>query len=98
MRNEIVLDFCIWDFDNITHDDITSRLGIQPNKIYVKGLSVNPKFPLKKANKNGWRMGTSLDRYSSFEDQMNQLLDVIELKIDLFKPLCEEYYCEFSCA
>jgi len=42
-------------------------------------------------------MGSGLDKYSSFDDQMNSLLDIIESKIDLFKPLCERYYCEFSC-
>lgn len=42
-------------------------------------------------------MGAGLERYASFEAQMNALLDVIEARIDLFRPLCQKYYCEFAC-
>jgi len=38
-----------------------------------------------------------LDKYASFESQLSALLDIIEAKIDLFRPLCEKYYCEFAC-
>jgi len=96
-KNEIILDFCIWDFNDITPDDITRTLGIQPVKVYIKGQKTNPNF-LTLAKRNGWRMGSALDKHASFEDQMNAMLNVIESKIDLFKPLCEKYYCEFSCA
>ena len=43
-------------------------------------------------------MSSGLDKYVSFEDQMNAMLDIIESKIELFRPFCEKYYCEFSCA
>lgn len=43
-------------------------------------------------------MAPPLSRYSSFDEQMNKMLDIIEQKIDLIKPLCQKYYCEFSCA
>ena len=36
MKNEVVLDFCIWDYDDITHDDITHLLGIEQIKIILK--------------------------------------------------------------
>lgn len=42
-------------------------------------------------------MKSHLDEYSSFEDHMNALLDIIEPKITLFKPFCEKYRCEFRC-
>lgn len=97
MKNEVILDFCIWNFEDITSDEITSILGIQPTKVYIKGQKQNPKFQIL-SKKNGWRMGSPLDKYSSFEDQMNAMLDIIEKKIELFRPFCEKYYCEFSCA
>ena len=43
-------------------------------------------------------MSSGLDKYSSFEDQMNSIINVIESKLDLFRPFCEKYYCEFACA
>lgn len=98
MSNEIILDFCIWDFDDITHDDITHTLGLIPNKVYIKGQAINPKFPTKKADRNGWRFGSSIDKHSTFDEHMDKMLEIIEQKIDLFKPVCDKYYCEFSCA
>jgi len=97
MKNEVVLDFCIWGFEDITPDHITEALGIQPVKVYIKGQKTNPKL-VKVAKRNGWRMGSGLDKYASFEDQMKTMLDIIECKIELFRPFCEKYYCEFSCA
>lgn len=97
MRNEIILDFCIWGFDDITHEAITETLRIKPVRVYLKGQKINPNL-LPIAKRNGWRMCSPLDKYSSFEDQMDAMLDIIESKIDLFKPFCEKYYCEFSCA
>jgi len=43
-------------------------------------------------------LGCPIDEYSSFEDQMKAMLDIIEPKINLFKPICENYNCNFSCA
>ena len=97
MKNEVFLDFCIWDFDDISHEEISQKLGIAPTKIYIKGKKIDPKFS-RVSKKNGWRMSTGLDKYASFEDQMKAMLDIIESKIELFRPFCEKYYCEFSCA
>ena len=98
-KNKVVLDFCIFDFEDITHDSITDLLNIQPVKIHVKGAkrnSNNPNSPLIK--QNSWRMNADLDEYASFEEQMNSILDMMESKLEVFKLLCENYYTEFSCA
>jgi uncharacterized protein DUF4279 len=97
MKNEIYLDFTIADFDDITHDEITQRLDIVPTKIYLKGQRLNSQFT-GISKRNRWLMGSGLDKHASFKDKMNSMLDIIESKIDLFKPFCEKYYCEFSCA
>jgi Domain of unknown function (DUF4279) len=99
MKHEVYLDFTIADFEDITHDEITQRLGINPKKIYIKGAKKYPESSVATFVKtNRWIMGSPLDEYSSFESQMIGILDIIESKIDLFKPICEKYYCEFSCA
>ncbi len=98
MANEIYLDFCIWNFDDITHQEITQILGITPSKIYVKGKPTNPKLPQNISKVNGWRMGSGLNKQFSFEEQMEEMLRIIEEKIELFKPICEKYHTEFSCA
>ena len=101
MKHQVYLNFVISDYEDITHDDISHALGMKPYKVYVKGEKRNPNSSsdtpiLWKFNR--WIMAAPLDEYCTFEDQMNATLDIIESKIDLFKPFCEKYRCEFSCA
>jgi hypothetical protein len=98
-KNQVDLRLLIVDFEDISHDDITNLLGIEPTHTSVKGDKRNPKNPNSplKTN-NSWSMDSGLGMHTSFEDQMNIILDIIEQKIDIFKPLCEKYYCEFACA
>lgn len=99
MNNEIVLRFGIFDFEDVSHDDITSMLDLLPTKVLIKGQRRNPKntnSPL--INRNGWLIDAPSGKYSSFEDQMTFFIELIYSKLDLFRPLCKRYYCEFSCA
>lgn len=98
MQNEIVLRFGIWGFTDITHDDITISMGINPSKIYVKGERKNPnsKFPAF-AKENGWLLEPS-DRYLPFEIQLKNLLQILESKVSIVKTYCSQYTCEISCA
>jgi len=100
MKNEVILSFCIWDFNDITHKEINYLLGIDPYKIYVKGQKKNSGNynSIELIKENGWIMRPPLDQFSSFEDQMNSLMGIIESKMNNFRIICEKYYCEFSCA
>jgi hypothetical protein len=99
MKNEIVVSFGIFDFNDITHAEITQSLGINPVKFYVKGEKKNPKNPDSPLiTSNSWIMGSGLDKYRSFEEQMTAIISVIESKIEIFRPFCSTYFCEFSCA
>jgi hypothetical protein len=100
-KNSLVLCFAIWDFEDISHATISEKLDLVPEKILVKGekrnpRNLNPDSPQIK--NNGWLLGSGLDEYSSFEDQMNNLLNMLEPKIDVLEELCQKYACEFSCA
>jgi len=98
-KNEVDLRFCIADFEEIGHADITKVIGVNPTYIRVIGEKRNPKNPDSPLWKNNlWSMNSGLDKYANFDDQMNALLDIIEKKIDVIKPLCKKYYCEFACA
>jgi hypothetical protein len=100
MRNEVDLDFRFCDFEDMTPNEITMHLDIKPIRIIIKGQKKNPENPSGTAvfKSNCWMMGSSLDKFASFEEQMNALLDILESKIELFRPLCKKYYSEFSCA
>ncbi|MFI5160010.1 MAG: DUF4279 domain-containing protein [Sphingobacteriales bacterium] len=97
-KNEIHLGFCISNFNDITHNEITQMLGIQPSHVRIKGEKKNPRnpdSPLIEVNK--WTMASGLDVFTDFDSQLDSILNIIESKIDLFKPLCKKYDCEFSC-
>jgi len=97
MKNEVDLNFVVFDFNDISHADITKMIGVSPSKIYVKGEPKNLKVK-SLAKYNVWMMGSGKDKYATFDDQMNAILDIFEDKIDVFINLTEKYYCEFSCA
>jgi hypothetical protein len=98
-KNCVDLRLLIVDFEDITHADITSMLCIKPVHMSLKGDKRNPNNPDSRLKtNNSWSLGSGLDKYADFEAQMNALLDIIEQKKDVFKFLCERYYCEFVCA
>ena len=97
MKHEIILRFCVWDFEDISHEEITKAIGINPTKTYFKGQKKNPKF-LALSKINGWIMQSKLSPHFSFEEQMEEMIDIIELKMDVFKNICNKYTCELSCA
>lgn len=49
-------------------------------------------------NNNAWFLESPLGKYASFEDQMNDLLDILEPKADTLMQIANKYLCEFSCA
>jgi hypothetical protein len=99
MNHRIYLNFVIEGFEDVTHDDISTQLGIQPYEIFKKGEKrFRPPSSSAVWKFNRWIMPAPLDEYSSFEEHLNATLDIIEPKIDLFRPICEKYRCEFRCA
>jgi hypothetical protein len=98
-KNRVDLRLIIVDFEDITHEEITTLTGIKPNYVRIKGQPRNPKridSPLWPNNL--WSMDSGLGQYASFDDQMNTLLDMIEQRIDIFKMLNGKYEFEFACA
>lgn len=96
MRNEIILRFGIWGFDDMTHDEISKVTELVPTKIYIKGQKKNINFSVL-SKENGWLYQPTKDVYSSFEEQLNLLLMIIENKRSVFEDLCKKYSCEISC-
>jgi hypothetical protein len=94
-RNEIHLSLSIQNFEDITHNELTELIGIEPERIHIKGEIVRPGYlrPL-----NEWFLGSGHDRYTPFAIQMNSLLDIIEARMDAFKMLSDKYTCWFNCA
>jgi len=99
MKHEIYLDFVIADFEDITPDEISHKLGINPRKVYIKGTKKYPNSSTETLVKRSkWVIGSTLSKYLTFEEHLNAMLDLLESKKNLLKPLCEKYNCFFSCA
>jgi hypothetical protein len=97
MKNEVHVGFSIWEFEDISHDMITKELKINPSKIFIKGENNNPKFS-QASKRNGWILESPLGIYSSFDEQLNALLDIMLNNKDSFQSICQRYYCEISAA
>jgi hypothetical protein len=96
-KHQIDLRFCVWEFDDISHDEITALMGLSPTYIHVKGQPKNPLFSGSLAKDNGWIIVSPAGKDASLDEQMSSLLDLLESKTEVLKPLCEKYYCELSC-
>jgi len=98
MLNEIWLELGVYSFDDITHEELSAILGLEPTRIMVKGQPKRnrPNAPIWKGN--GWRYQATKDVFMPFEDQMNLLLDVIEQRKEVFHEISNRYECEISLA
>lgn len=52
MKHDLNLRFCIWQYEDITHQEITNELGLTPSWTFVKGEVVNSKVT-RLAKNNG---------------------------------------------
>lgn len=97
MKNKIVLTLGIWDFSDITHQEISDALALIPVKIFIKGERTSPKLQIL-AKKNGWMYSQANREFDSFEIQMNDLIELLRTRESALKELTKKYYCELSCA
>ncbi len=97
IKNDLSLRFCIWDFEDITETEITKTLNLKPLKVYVRGNQVNENIS-KISKRNGWIYGFPYRSGKNFQEQINEILDVLEPKIYILKNYSQKYNCEFSCA
>jgi len=97
LKNDLNLRFCIWEYDDISHEDITNTLKLTPLKTYIKGKKINPRFE-RIAKQNGWVYGTPYYNEMDFMTQLDEILDVLEPRISILRTYAQKYKCEFSCA
>lgn len=96
MDNEVIVTFCIWGFEDMSHEEISKAIGLSPTKIHIQGQKKNPRYSAL-AKENGWLFRPSDDSSLSFEDQFRMLLGILEDKTSILEVVCKKYYCEISC-
>lgn len=79
--------------------DITNYLGINPSKSHEIGTPLNPKIPNKNIReKSSWMLKSKLSRETLLEDKINELLDIIQDNLDLFRKIEKEIDIEIYCS
>ncbi|MBW7914209.1 MAG: DUF4279 domain-containing protein [Taibaiella sp.] len=95
--NEIYVYFGIWNFENYSHNDITTIFGIEPKISRNKGdkLPHSNKF----ADENCWKMESPFskeNKFAPFEEHLNYILNLLESKKESLWPVCKDSNCELS--
>ena len=100
MKNYVDLALYIHDYDDITHQELTAMIGLQPIEVQVKGERRYPQHANSIAvyNRNRWIYKPDLDQFASFDDQMDAIYEALIARTDVLKPLSEKYHFELSCA
>ncbi|MEZ0453790.1 DUF4279 domain-containing protein [Sphingobacterium thalpophilum] len=93
MRNEINVSFCICDYDDITHQQISNELGlIASNVSHAKDLESKA---VSKKKEDKWVYGTPYGNMENFGEQMEKILDALEPKVSVLEKFARKYTCKF---
>ncbi|UPL50980.1 DUF4279 domain-containing protein [Hymenobacter sublimis] len=97
-NNHVEVSLEIRDFDDISLEELSAILGMQPSKFYRKGEKTGSsaiKSPI-----NRWLVHAYTDQKSlpDFEEQMDTLLAIVTARQEAFIALCHRYTCEIKCA
>ncbi len=96
-RVDIYLE--INEFDDISHEEISNLLELQPSKIFVKGKPYNLKMN-RVAQRNRWLLNAYKDGDPRpiFEAQIDSLIELIRPRQNAFQLIGSKYKCEIKCA
>ncbi|WP_188558461.1 DUF4279 domain-containing protein [Hymenobacter glacieicola] len=98
-NNHVEVSLEIRDFDDISLEELSAILGMQPSKVYRKGEKVSSNFAIKSPI-NRWLIHAYADQklLPDFEEQMDTLLAIVKARQEAFISLCHRYTCEIKCA
>lgn len=83
----------------LTAQNITNHLKINPSVSHEIGTPLNPKNPGKKIrDTSSWILESKLNREEPLEEKINELFDIIQNSLDLFKQIDQEIDMEIYCS
>lgn len=93
MQHEIDVSLNFWEFEDLTPEDITALLGVEPSRVVRKGEPRGRRvWPY-----NGWIWEASADKSVCFEDQCTAVLDLLEARREAIKSFSHRCTGEISC-
>ena len=93
--HRIKVDFAIFDFEG-SPEELTSQLGVEPTRTYLKGEKVSPNAKLVRKH-SCWILTSGSDSNLHLEDHLEALAAQIQPHIERFQAVCGKYYSEFRC-
>lgn len=97
-KHEIYVSFGLFDFTEMTPDELTEFLDIKP--VFIRTIG----HPIKQgstilADANAWKTESPLTAVSvhlPLKDKLDALISVLKPKKEQLKLLCDKHYSEFS--
>lgn len=87
------------DFQAISHDDISTLLGLQPTTVYVQGQRFNPNFgAVSRRNRWLYQVYKKEGPWRNLEEQLDEILALVNPRRAAFQQLAAQCKFEIKCA
>ncbi len=96
---QVELSYNIWEYEDITAEELTELIGLTPSTVFRIGLPIRPNVP-RLSRHNAWMYKSPVlagNPDALFEEQLAALFEVLENKKHILQPLGRKYACEISC-
>jgi hypothetical protein len=94
MDSEVYAEFTLTGVD-LNPDDVTSKVGIQPTKTWLKDDPISPKATIR-YQQNGWTLRSHLEASDDLEEHFRVVLNQLNQGWQPLVELCSIYEAEFS--
>ncbi len=93
MNAEVYAEFSLTGI-NLNPEEVTSKIGIQPTKTWLKDELISPKAKIR-YQQNGWKLRSHLDTSDDLEEHFRVVLDQLKQGWQPLVEMCSVYDAEF---
>lgn len=93
MDAEVYAEFSLTGID-LNPEDVTSKVGIQPTKTWLKDELISPKARIR-YQQNGWRLRSQLESSNDLGEHFRAVLEQLKQGWQPLIELCSIYETEF---
>ncbi len=93
MNAEIYAEFVLTGTD-LNPEDVTSKVGIQPTKTWLKDDLISPKGRIR-YKQNGWKLRSHLQASDDLDEHFRVVLEQLKQSWQPLVELCSIYQAEF---
>ncbi|BAS58251.1 DUF4279 domain-containing protein [Leptolyngbya boryana CZ1] len=93
MDSEVYVEFSLTGID-LNPEDITSKVGIEPTKTWLKDELISPKGQIR-YKQNGWKLRSHLEASDDLDEHFRVILQQLRQGWQPLIELCSVYEAEF---